>query len=219
MNDHRYKLLIFDLDGTLVDSFPGIQLGLNRALEENRLPPRDLDWVRCNVGWGLRRLIGAAVGGGDRVETVLESFRGHYAEVLVEHSPPYPGVNRMLEVLGRERALAVASNKPLPWVESLIEHLGWRPLLAAVVGPETTGKYKPDPAMIHEILRLTGCKPGETLLVGDMPVDAETGRKAGLQVVGVTTGNADAKQLRESGCIAVLESASELPGFLQQRIL
>ncbi len=108
-------------------------------------------------------MIGAAVGGGDNVEAVLDAFRRHYSDVLVDHSPPYAGVDRTLRLLERNHALAVASNKPLPWVEALIDHLGWTPLLAAVVAPETTGAHKPDPAMIHEILRLADCDADESM--------------------------------------------------------
>jgi phosphoglycolate phosphatase-like HAD superfamily hydrolase len=105
--------IIFDLDGTLVDSFPGIRLGLNLALDELGQPPRDLDWVRRHVGRGARRLADEAAAGAIDCELLLERFRHHYGEVMTSHTAPFDGVDAALAELARNHSLAVASNKPL----------------------------------------------------------------------------------------------------------
>ena len=144
----------------------------------------------------------------------MVSFRHHYSEVLIDTTSPYPGINGALIALAADHILAIASNKPLRWVEELVDHLGWRGLMASVVGPETTGAHKPDPAMIEAILEQTGCSAGESLLVGDMPVDAETGGNAGIPVLGVATGSCPAKDLRAAGCVDVISGVPALPRWL-----
>jgi len=210
---YRPELLIFDLDGTLVDSFPGIHRALGLALEELGGAPRDLEWVRRHVGRGARALMVDAAVGLDPDE-LLDRFRVHYDSVVLAQTPPYAGVVHMLETLAPGHLLAIASNKPHRWVTGLVEHLGWGSLFAAVADPETAGVHKPDPAMVLAVLRRLGVAPDRALLVGDMPVDAETGRNAGVPVVGVTSGVADEATLLEAGCIAVLGSAASLPTWL-----
>jgi phosphoglycolate phosphatase len=211
------QLLVFDLDGTLVDSFPGIRLGLNRALADVGLPVRDLTWVRRHVGRGAARLVAAAADGRCDEEELMRLFRHHYGEVVAEATPPYPGVDETLERLAHDHTLAVASNKPLHWVVELVDHLGWAPQMAAVVGPETSGAHKPDPAMIRAILETTGIGADQTLLIGDMPVDAETGANAGIPVLGVATGSCSVAELLEAGCVDVVFGVPEIPDWLHDQ--
>ncbi len=208
------RLIVFDLDGTLVDSFPGIRAGLNLALSDLGLPHRDLAWVRRHVGRGASRLIAAAAGKDGDNDALMAAFRHHYGEVITDTTPPYPGVDEALIALAADHTLAIASNKPLRWVERLVDHLGWRGLMASVVGPETTGAHKPDPAMIEAIFEHTGRSTGESLLVGDMPVDAETGGNAGIQVIGVATGSCPVDDLRAAGCVDVISGVPALPRWL-----
>ena len=210
------RLIVFDLDGTLVDSFPGIRIGLNLALSDLGLPHRDLAWVRSHVGRGASRLIAAAAGDDCNNDALMAAFRHHYGEVLTDTTQPYSGVDGTLAALAADHTLAIASNKPLRWVERLVDHLGWRPLMASVVGPETTGAHKPDPAMIEAILEQTGRSNTESLLVGDMPVDAETGGNAGIPVIGVATGSCSADDLRAAGCVDVISGVPALPRWLEK---
>ncbi|MEN8165355.1 MAG: HAD family hydrolase [Acidobacteriota bacterium] len=207
-------LLIFDLDGTLVDSFPAIELGLNLALAEFDLDPINLEWVHRNVGHGAKKLIGAIPSNGIPPETILNRFKQCFYEVHLENSPPLPGVNDTLLRLARNHTLAIASNKPLPWVEELLDHHAWTPLMAVIAGPETVGAFKPDPKMLEHIFEITAYGPDDALFVGDMPVDVETGINAGIPVIGVTTGASSRESLLQAGCTAVLHSVTDLPRWI-----
>jgi len=206
----RYPLLIFDLDGTLIDSFPAIKLGLNRALAEFGLAPIDLDWIHKNVGRGAKKLVGAIQSNGIPPETILSRFKQHFREVHLQNSPPLPGVDKTLHRLAENHTLAIASNKPLAWIEELLDHHDWTSLMAVIAGPETVDSFKPDPKMLRHILESTGYGPTDALFVGDMPIDVETGHNAGIPVIGVTTGAASRETLLEAGCTEVLGSVTDL---------
>ncbi len=207
---HRYPLLIFDLDGTLIDSFPAIELGLNLALAEFDLAPIDLEWIHRNVGRGAKKLVGAVQSNGIPPEKILNRFKQRFHEVHLENSPPFDGVNETLHRLAENHTLAIASNKPLVWVEELLGHHGWTALMTVIAGPETVDAHKPDPKMLRHILEATGYSSTDALFVGDMPVDAETGYNAGISVIGVTTGAASREDLLAAGCTEVLESVTDL---------
>ena len=155
-------------------------------------------------------MVAAAADNGVEPDDLLMRFRQRYREVLLENSPPFPGVDEALRHLALDHTLAIASNKPLGWVEDLIAHIGWKEMMSIVAGPETVGAHKPDPKMLKYILRATGHCAADTLLIGDMPVDAETGYNAGISVIGVTTGAASREDLLAAGCTEVLESVTDL---------
>ncbi len=214
----RPGVILLDMDGTLVDSFPGITEALNIALEDEGMSPVDLPWVREHVGRGARALVEDAArrgGAPERAGALLEAFRSAYGELFLHRSPPFPGVEATLRELGQGHRLAVISNKPLDWTLRLVEHLGWGDLFAAVEGPESAGARKPDPAMVHAVLGPLGLSPWEALVVGDMEVDVETGLAAGTPVVGVSCGARPAEALLGAGAVAVLPDLTALPSWLE----
>ncbi len=212
-----YRLLIFDMDGTLVDSFQGILRALNMALAELDMPPVDLLWVRKHVGRGAARLIASASGGRVEAQDLFSAFRRSYGEVIVEESRPFPGVEETLEKLGTDFELALASNKPDFWIHEVLRGLGWDHRFQSVMGPESAGAHKPNPAMIDRILEETGARRIESILIGDMPVDAETGSNADIAVLGVLTGAASAEELIDAGCIETIGGVPDLPAWLERR--
>ena len=211
------RLLIFDMDGTLVDSFPGILRALNLALGDLKMMPVDLEWVRRHVGHGASRLIASASGGRVEPGELHDLFRRHYGRVIVAESRPFPGVGDVLERLQASHVLALASNKPDAWIHEVLRGLGWDHFFGSVMGPEAAGAHKPDGAMIERILEETRIERDEAILIGDMPVDAMTGKAAGIPVLGVLSGAASASELSEAGCVAILRSVAELPEWLRLR--
>lgn len=205
----RYRGVVFDLDGTLVDSFGAIARSVNRARSAFGLSPMGEPDVRRIVGRGLESLM-ADVVGPDRVEEGVKLFREHYARVFADETTALPGAEETVRTLhGRGYRLAVASNKPARFGAPILERLGMLPYVRAVEGPDTAGATKPDPAILGACLRGMGVRPAETLYVGDMVLDVETADRAGIDVVLVPGGASGAEELRETGR-AVLESIVDL---------
>ncbi|NOZ78147.1 MAG: HAD-IA family hydrolase [Acidobacteria bacterium] len=211
------ELILLDLDGTLVDSFPAITRALNEALAARGLPAVDLDWVRGHVGRGARALVADALPGprdDAAVDDLLGGFRERYQRVFLEATPPLPGVPETLETLAASAPLALVTNKPDDWAIQLIEHLGWSRLFRSIQGPHEAGARKPEPAMVHRALDAVGARPGNALLVGDMEVDVETARRAGVPMIAVASGARSAAQLESAGAPAVLVGLADLPSWL-----
>jgi len=210
-------LILLDLDGTLVDSFPAITEALNRALGAFGAGPVDLQWVRGHVGRGARALVtDAAATAEDPVDIgqLLDAFRSAYEALHLAETPPFPGVDGTLRELASRSTLALVSNKPVAWSRELLRHLGWDRLFAAIQGPESAGARKPDPAMVHRVLEALGVSPDGSLLVGDMEVDVETARAAGVPLVAVASGARSEAELRKAGARVILPDLTHLPRWL-----
>ena len=177
--------VLFDLDGTLLDTLSGLAASVNYALRVHGEPERTLDEVRRFVGNGARRLIVRALGGEahSAYETVLADFRAHYNAHAAEGAVPYPGIPELLDALRvRGIALGVVTNKDEGVSRALVERF-FPGAFAAVAGGGTSRPPKPDPAGAFEALRALGASPDATLYVGDSDVDAATANAAGLRFV------------------------------------
>lgn len=211
-------LILLDLDGTLVDSFPAITRALNQALGALNAPPVDMEWVRRHVGRGARALVTDAAAHADGaldIEQLLSAFRRAYEKLHLSETPPLPGVDDALHRLASRSSLALVSNKPVQWSRDLLRHLDWERLFVAVEGPETAGARKPDPAMVRRVLEAAGVAPDRSLLVGDMEVDVETARAAGVPLVAVSSGARSPEELRRAGATVVLPGLAHLPAWLR----
>jgi len=149
------------------------------------------------------------------IDRLLETFRSAYEELHLRKTPPLPGVDATLRELAARSPLALVSNKPIAWSRDLLRHLEWAPLFAAIEGPETAGARKPDPAMVHRALRTVGVEASQALLVGDMEVDVETARAAGVPLVAVASGARSEAELLSAGARIVLPSLRHLPEWLR----
>ncbi|NIM01505.1 MAG: HAD-IA family hydrolase [Acidobacteria bacterium] len=208
--------LILDLDGTLVDSYDAITESLNHARAMYGLEPLDPATVRAAVGHGLEHLIGEWVGP-DRIEDGVRHFRERYAAVFAAGTRPLPGVDATLHGLARVGyRMALASNKPARFSTLILRQLSWDDLFVTVEGPDTVGTTKPHPAMLRRCLDRMGTATERTLYVGDMPLDAVTGRRAGVEVVLVTGGSAPPAELNSAGS-TVLAGLAALPAWLSDR--
>ena len=172
--------------------------------------------MRAAVGHGLEQLIARWVGP-QYLDAGVRLFRERYAEVFGSLTAPLPGVDAALQTLaGTGYLLALASNKPARFSRAILHQYGWDRLFRCVEGPDTVGKTKPDPAMLRACLEALGSPANKTLYVGDMPLDAVSGRNAGLDVVLVCGGSAAEVDLRALG-LPLLRGFSALPAFLNDR--
>ena len=189
------RTILFDLDGTLVDSYEAITDGLNEARRAFGLPPKSLAEVRREVGRGLESLIEDNLGP-DRVEQGVRIFRERYRSVFRSGTRLLPGVEATLPVLRRRGyGMGVTSNKPGYFCREIISSLGLSDLFGAVYGPEMVSHPKPHPEMILRALRdLQGC-PEEAAYVGDMVIDIETAHRAGIPACVIPSGGHSREEL------------------------
>ncbi len=206
--------VVFDLDGTLIDSYEAITESLNAALEAEGLEPLGVEQVRGMVGLGLETLIARAMGEA-RVESGVRRFRERYDRICVTRTSLLPDVAETLDTLHRRGyRMAVASNKPSQFGWRLLEGLHVRKYLDTVLGPDVVSNKKPHPEMIHRAMEAMGVSPGETLYVGDMEIDVETARAAGVPVIVVPTGSRTEAALERCGADGLIRSFKELLGLL-----
>jgi phosphoglycolate phosphatase len=190
---NRYSGYLFDLDGTLVDTAPDINLALNHALASNGFDPVDEALTRHWVGHGARALVREAITDQQLPETLeeqlVEVFINHYEQHIADASLPYPGVVETLERLSAEGAkLAVVTNKMTRLSVPLLHALELHDFFAAVVCGDTADRPKPaaDPAL--RACEMLSVRPEEALFVGDSETDVSCARAAGCPVVVVRDG-------------------------------
>ena len=185
------KLVLFDLDGTLVDSAPDIAAALNAALADLGQPTHPLPVVTSYVGDGAAKLVERAVTPGADVdpEILLDRFKARYAEKVCVHTRPYPGI---VEALDRLRAvgtpLAVVTNKPGDLARELLRALTLDRFFNDVVGDGDGFPRKPSPEIALHVCARQGAAPGDALLVGDGLPDIRLARAAGCRVAAVSWG-------------------------------
>ena len=190
---YPYDTVIFDLDGTLLNTLQDLADSTNYALALQGMPARTLEEVRRFVGNGVRRLIERVLPEGlrtpEKVDELLAYFKEYYDSHLHVDTVPYPGIPELLtELTRRDIKVAVASNKYQSAVDRLIGHFFPDIPWAAVEGQKEGFPTKPDPSIVFEILSLVPTPKSEVLYVGDSGVDMETARRACVDSVGVTWG-------------------------------
>ncbi|HET9481955.1 MAG TPA: HAD-IA family hydrolase [Candidatus Polarisedimenticolia bacterium] len=211
--------LVFDLDGTLIDSYEAIGESLNHALSTMGYEELPADRVRSLVGRGLEILIRQATGGGDDVTVArgVALFRQRYDRICESRTRLLPGVLGTLETLSaRGYPMAVATNKPSYFARRILDALGAGRAIELVVGPDLVAHPKPHPEMLLAALDRLRVPPADALYVGDMEIDIQTARAAGVRVVVVPTGSRGAAELALSGADRMLPRFSALLGLLDR---
>ena len=213
----QISLVVFDLDGTLVDAFEDIAKAANHVLAGYGRPPMSVDQVKKHVGKGARVLVAGVLGTDDQAEIdrAYEVLVHYYQHQSVSAARLYDGA---LETLGELRLkgykLGVVSNKPDPLTRKTLEELGAMPLLDWCRGEMAGTRRKPFPDALETIMGEAGVGPAQTVVVGDSHVDVEFARAAGAHVVGVSYGQFTAEEMRGFGPDAVIGSLRDLPGLL-----
>ena len=209
------ELVIFDLDGTLVDTSPDLCASLNHALASVGREAVDADTVRHLVGHGAKVLIERGLehtGGGNEalVAQALPEFLTYYAEHIADGSRPFDGVERAMDRLAGEGVtLAVCTNKPVALAVQLIEALGWSGRFAAVLGGDSIEVRKPAARHVEATAEAAGFGLDRAIFVGDTSVDVAAARAAGVPVVVVSFGFADGTA-SDLGADAVIDHFDEL---------
>ena len=211
----RYDAVIFDLDGTLLDTLDDLMDAVNHALAQMGFPTRSRGEVQTFVGNGVAKLMERAVPTGTSPEDTaraLEIFKGYYALHSKDKTAPYPGILEMLENLrAKGLKLAVVSNKFDAAVKDLAA--GYFPGLMDLAAGENEGTgipKKPHPAMVLRTLETLEIPPERAVYVGDSDVDLETAKNAGLSCISVTWGFRDRGFLLEHGAVTFVDTPQEL---------
>ncbi|MEG0741524.1 MAG: HAD-IIIA family hydrolase [Clostridia bacterium] len=215
----RYDAVIFDLDGTLLDTLEDLTAATNHAMRENGYPEHTPEEVRYFVGNGIGRLLRRALppeADGDEAvyEEALQAFTAYYAQHHNDTTAPYPGVVALLRTLKASGVrLAIVSNKNAPNVRALAEEY-FDGLVSFAVGEQAGVRRKPHPDMVLRVMEAWGCDPKRTLYVGDSDVDVQTAQNAGIDCAAVLWGFRAEHELRRAGATVLIRMPEELSALV-----
>ena len=209
----RYRCVIFDCDGTLVDTLEDIAAAMNTALAEYNFPPVAIENYREMVGWGVYRLAALALPEKERTEQNIKTL-GNRAALLMEKqekSRPYPGIPELLaELKAKKFVVGVVSNKPDAALRRMTSSLFSPFVFDAVCGLGPDMAPKPDPSAVWELLADINRVPGETVFMGDSEIDIETARNAGCYPLGVSWGFRSRSVLEKAGAARIIDTPQEI---------
>ena len=210
------KLIIFDLDGTLLNTIGDLADAVDYVMRSRNLPEHTNAEYRQMVGGGIKRLVERALPeelakNEQYVEECVAQFRRYYVDNIDRHTIPYDGITELLRKLQANGAmLAVASNKFQHGTERLVAKFFGDVEFIAIEGNREGAPLKPDPEIIHTILRKAGVERSDAVMVGDSGIDIRTAIAAGIDSIGVSWGFRFAEELYEAGATLVATSIEEL---------
>lgn len=194
------KYVLFDLDGTIIDTLEGLKCAVNYALSQYSYPLRTLNEIRLFIGNGVQKLLERSFPDGtskEDLENAFNLFKDYYEKHFIDQSTPYKGMFEMLTRLKEKYTLAVVSNKNDPFAKELVEHY-YPKIFTVIQGTYNDKPKKPDPYIVNKCLEQLGAKNEECLLVGDTPVDVQTAINSSLRRVVVTYGFRSKEELIKS---------------------
>jgi phosphoglycolate phosphatase len=212
---HAVRVLVFDLDGTLIDSALDLALAVAATLKHMKRPSIPHEIIYSYVGNGAPMLIRKALGPDASEEDCqrgLEHFLGYYREHMLDNTVTYPGVREGLAALAHF-PMAVLTNKPVRFSEKILEGLGLVPYFQFVYGGNSFERKKPDPMGMQLLLADFGVSPQEAMMIGDSEVDVQTARNANTWACGVTYGLGSERLVQHPPDV-LLDSLTELPPLL-----
>ncbi len=203
-------LVLFDFDGTLADSYPAIAASVNFTRSKYDLPPLEIETIKRFVGRGPDYLLGQTVPGIDPREAYL-IYRDHHPSVARSGTVLLPGTFPLLSYLKEKQVqMGICSNKPRHFTEILVKYLEIAEFFTLILGPEDVKNRKPAPDMLIEAVKRAQVARESALYVGDMSVDVQTGRAAGVTVWAVTTGSETREEIEEAGPNRLFSSMVEI---------
>lgn len=213
----KYKTIIFDLDGTLLNTLSDLHTSVNYALCLHEMKKRSKEEVRHFLGNGVRRLIELSVPNGTSskdVEDTLNDFRRHYLKHSLDFTAPYDGIEELLKQLhDKGIEIAIVSNK----LDSAVKELHrkfFSKYIKLAIGETDTIRRKPAPDMVEECIRQLGCEKTSCIYVGDSEVDLQTAKNAGIPCCSVCWGFRDKQQLIDVGARLIIDHPNELLNHL-----
>ena len=210
------KLIIFDLDGTLLNTIGDLADAVDYVMRSRNLPEHTNAEYRQMVGGGIKRLVERALPAElaeneQYVEECVTQFRGYYVDNIDRHTIPYEGIPELLRKLQRDGVkMAVASNKFQHGTDRLVAKFFGDIEFVAIEGNREGAPLKPNPEIIHNILRIAGLEPCDAVMVGDSGIDIRTAIAAGIDSIGVSWGFRFADELYAAGATTVVTTTEEL---------
>jgi phosphoglycolate phosphatase len=194
-----FDLLIFDLDGTLVDSKKDISTAVNLMLEELGFPKRDPELIYGFIGGGVHKLVLSSMpeGRADMLDRGVDIFWALYKEHVLDTTTTFPGVYKMLEVLSPVRRMAIATNKPYSHTHMILQGLDIDRYFASIQGWKMGIPVKPDPELVVRALAESGVDSGRAVMIGDGSNDVLAARAAGVRTCAVGYGYGNKERLME----------------------
>jgi phosphoglycolate phosphatase len=212
----RFRAVLFDFDGTLADSYAAITASVNHVLQHYGRPLLTEEKVRSLVGHGLEQLMDTILPGIDHDEAA-KLYRAHHPTVMKKLTKLLPGVLDGLQTLQAAGIkMGVCSNKPSYFTRELVTSLELDRYFGVVTGPDDSGAAKPDPTMVLKALEKLDVPKDQALYVGDMEVDIETGRRAGVETWVMPTGSNDEATLRGTGYARIFPSMHEVTAKIME---
>jgi len=208
------KLLIFDLDGTLINAYVAIEQSFNFVMRALGLKPRGSLTIRRAVGWGDRNLLKPFLPEKD-LDCALKLYRNHHKQSLIKNSRLYPKVKFLLkQIKSKKIKLAVASNRPTEFSLILLKHLDILKYFDYILCGDKLKKGKPHPEILNRIIAHFKIKKEQALYVGDMVIDAQAGRRAKVRTVIVIGGSSALSQLKKEKPAKVIGKISDLLNYI-----
>ncbi len=211
------SLIVYDFDGTLVDTLEDIALGVNLTLRELNLAELPVATIQQYVGHGVDNLLRRSLPdvSDNDVQQAVQLFRKYYGEHLTDQTDFYPHGREILEYFS-DRKQAICSNKPEDFVRKILVELKAEHYFFGVVGGDTVGTKKPDPEGLLTLIATANVSADQTLMVGDSVVDIQVGKAAGTKTCVVTFGNGDPEEMRTFSPDAMIDSLADLKTLIQK---
>ncbi len=210
------QAILFDLDGTLIDSSETICASFNQTLLQFRYPPAPKDRVRRMIGRPLREMFRIATeASDDRIEDMLACYRETFGPLVPSLMRLFPGVAELIPRLSTFYSLGVVTSRSGEGTRRILAAFDLTPHFGPIVGIEDVIRSKPDPEPVHTALSMLAIEPAGAVMVGDTVDDIAAGREAGTRTVGVATGPNSAEELRRAGAWRTIDTLREIDAVLR----
>lgn len=214
----RARLIIFDLDGTLIDSSEDIAWAANKTLQSFGRKTVGIAEIKKNIGWGIKMLIERLMPGEAPIGVLLarEKFLEFYSSRLAVSTTLYPGVTETLTHLKSiGKVMALATNKPAALSDAILGEFGLRDFFAMTVGGDSFTNRKPHPEPLTSVLSALGFNAADAVMIGDSPMDCEAAMAAGTRSIGVTYGFRSPEDIKKAGFDAIVDALPEIVSLLE----